>query len=219
MRKILNVVLLCALTGMLAACAVVSSPDRWKTVPADQSATIFGTVTTGDAIFKGVSLKFRNIQTGEEASFKTNIDATGDPELTKDKWQPGFVYEFKVPAGDYEFFNFFGAGGNETWTARRDFSIPFRVEAGRTYYIGEYRVESYLGKGIFVSVAQAGPYFLVIDNEKRDTELWLKRRKEAFEGEVIKLIPKIDPANPILRTTKPAFGDLGPYGGCSGWFC
>lgn len=225
MRKLINATLLSMLAAVLAACSVVNGPERWKSLPTDQSATIFGTVTMGDtgAAYNRVAMYYRNIETKEEAYFQTNIEATGDPELTKDKWQPGFVFEMKIPAGNYEYYNFFavrqGLGGATQWRAKKDYSIPFVIEAGRTYYIGEYRAESYIGKGIFVSQAAAGPYFLVVDNEKRDTQLWLKKRKEPFDGAITKQIPQVGPDNPFVRTTMPAFGDLGPYGGCSGWFC
>jgi len=81
------------------------------------------------------------------------------------------VFAVPLPPGDYEFFTYLGyaPGSGDANYARPkvDFSIPFKIAAGRTTYVGEYIVESrpqMRSTGRLVAEAR----FVVADRLERD---------------------------------------------------
>ncbi len=100
---------------------------------------------------------------GSGAMEYTPADIQGEPAVRKDS-APGTASVFVLPLkpGEYEFYDisFFWPGGdNLSISARKPFSIPMRLEAGKAYYIGEFRSRCE-GKGIC--------FFIQRDQKTRD---------------------------------------------------
>jgi hypothetical protein len=215
--------LCCLAAGLfvLAGCAGIEMPERWKTLPEDNRAVIFGTVTSVGAAqgIRRVELHFRNIETGETASLQAlaGYDTDGLADLYKRREQIGWFFETPLPPGRYEFYKYIAVEPGADWRSREDFSVPFTVEAGHTYYLGEYRSMAYLNEGPLWDFVVGG-YFFLADSYERDAALLAKKRGAPQTG-LIKQVPVPPPSNLYLRTTVAPLGDFGPYSRCQGLFC
>jgi hypothetical protein len=172
---------------LLPACAVTDIPTRWAQVPKDQNAVVFGTVTAelgGPGPLSRYLIRFRSLETKEVAHLSVDpgmaIVAGGDPELYVRQRSMGQFFEITIPAGQYEFFDLWmvaaSAFGSTEYRPKEQFSIPFKVEAGTVNYLGEFRAYPTVGRNIFGMLLPAGGYFVVRDQEARDTQLLIKRR-------------------------------------------
>lgn len=193
---------------LLVGCAGANGPERWKSLPEAQRAVIFGTVTAYESgLFLSTSrLHFRNIETGETAMIAATPgnDITGNPDLYERDKMKVWSFELAVPPGRYEFFSYsatrnMGQFGSTQYHAKQDFSVPFVVEAGKTHYLGEYRAFALMGRNVFGMKLAEGGYFVLVDNQERDTALLAKKRNGSIEGPIINIVPKPDPSNPFVR--------------------
>lgn len=111
-----------------------------------------------------------------------------------DQTENGYVAVRSLPQGDYEIYNFeihLNGGMIQTdYGSRNDFSIPFKVTAGKAVYIGDFTAVKLTGRNIFGMSVHAGAYFLVSDKSGRD--LPIARRKVPTLPEVQMSVP--DPA-------------------------
>lgn len=87
----------------------------------------------------------------------------------------GSVFVVPLPAGRYTFYQyeFFQNAGNaqQTWTAKRDFDIPFDIAPGRATYIGELRANNLFGKNLFGITMSDGAAWQGLDESERDLAL------------------------------------------------
>lgn len=112
----------------------------------------------------------------------------------------------RLPPGDYEVFNFDvhmnGGTIQESWRARRNFSIPFTIAPGGATYLGEFIAVKLTGHNFFGMAVPDGAYFLLSDKAERD--LPVARLKEAGLAEASDAF--VDPKNldnPLLRAGGP----------------
>lgn len=204
----LSLVAIATVLLVLSGCAGAHGPERWNSLPEDQRAVIFGTVTaeeTGILLSRSV-LYFRNLDTQEVGSIETHpfYDTTGNPDLYERHKKIGWVFELTLPPGRYEFFRYFsvrnlGQFGSTQYRSKQEFSVPFAVEAGKIHYLGEYRAHAFMGRNIFGIGLPFGGYFVVLDQQARDTALLAKQRKAPVEDEIVNIVPKPDPSVPLVR--------------------
>jgi hypothetical protein len=157
-------------------------------------------------------IHFRKVETKEAATLKIspgwNVGNKGDPELYEPKRSIGLFFEIALPAGRYEFFDLWmvgvGLGGASTqYTPKEHFSIPFTIEPGTFNYLGEFRAYPMIGPGIFGGVARVGGYFVVRDQEMRDTALLAKRRGGLPSEPIRKITLDLDAnISPLVRRTR-----------------
>ena len=194
---------------LLTGCATQDMPSRWSKLPADQRATMFGTVSAD--LTKGAlsryMIKFRNVDTKEEAWFSIypGHDRSGDPELYERGRTVGVLFDLTLPPGRYEFFDIWmvaatGFGSTE-WKAKTPFSVPFTIEPNTVNYLGELRAYMVLGKNIFGMTAPGGAYWVVRDQETRDTAIFTKRRGGALSEPVRKIVLEVERGDPFMRRT------------------
>jgi hypothetical protein len=136
------------------------------------------------------------------------IGDTRDPELYVKGKTIGRLFEVSLPAGDYELFevSFYysvGAYGGTSWRSEPPFSLPFTITSAGVHYVGEFRAPMIGKSGIGFSVP-AGGYFVILDEEARDTVLLAKRRAAEAGAEpvgtVINIVPDPERAGtPLLR--------------------
>lgn len=213
----LRAVVVAALVAV-SGCMTTKAPDRWSALPEQEKAVLFGAITADTSSRYTLSryeISYRNVATGEVGAFGFSPVRSwmpelgsdrGDPELSVPRRSSGRIFEVTLPAGDYEFFqvhlvNVHGGLGSSTWKSKEPFSVPFTIEPGRTYYIGEIRGFPMIGTSLIGMSVPAGGYFIFVDREARDTELLAKRRGAAL-GPVVNIVPEIvrEPT-PFVRTT------------------
>lgn len=177
----------------LAACNQTTAPARWNDLPVSERATIFGTLTAelgGPMAMELYEIRFRNLQTKEKASLTLNAGlllfpgvrtASGDAELQESGRSMGRSFELTLPAGQYEFYEVWCRGPPGSFPSdykSENFSMPFSVEAGKTYYLGELRAYPLQYKDLLGFSTPYGGYFVLRDSRERDTALWLKKRTD-----------------------------------------
>lgn len=203
----------------LSGCAGAHGPERWKSLPEDQRAVIFGTISAYES---GIALStsrlyFRNIDTGETGSISAEPgnDVTGNPDIYERNKEIGWVFELTVPPGRYEFYGYFAVRnfaqfGSTQYRSKQDFSVPFTIMAGKTHYLGEYRAQAFIGRNVFgISMADGG-YFLLIDSQERDTALLAKKRKAPIDEPVVNIVPNPDQSSLFIRRTPYGAGEKSP---------
>jgi hypothetical protein len=215
-RRLLLV--LVAVGAALAGCfATADTPSRWKQLPPDQVSSVFGTIT---AEMGGPSgplsryvIRFRNIDTREEGFLSVDpaMGSSADPDLYERRRSTGTFFDIAMPPGRYEFYDVWMIGtGGFGWTeyrAREPFSVPFTIEPGKVHYMGEIRAYPVVRPKPFGMSLPAGGYFVLRDQEARDTKLLLKRRAVASVGPIKSLVREIDTnRTPYLRASpQPPF--------------
>ena len=196
----------------LVACASSDTPARWKQLPPEQVGWAFGTITAEMSGPSGpmsrYTIRFRNLDTKEEGFFSINpgLDSSGEPDLYERRKTSGAFFDIPMPAGRYEFFEFWTVAasgfGSTEYRSREPFSVPFTIEQGKVHYLGEFRAYPLVGKNIFGMSLPAGGYFVLRDQEQRDTKLLLKRREVATVGPVKNVARELDTKRtPFLRPT------------------
>lgn len=91
--------------------------------------------------FSGYSVFYREV--GGETPYKMQI-GSGSTLLPPSmmKWdintgiEKGKVFAIELPAGEYEFFNWFVSSGYISFGAKRPFSVTFNIVPGKATYIG-----------------------------------------------------------------------------------
>jgi hypothetical protein len=210
--------LLITLGLALSGCwATTDTPARWKQLPPEQASSVFGTITAEMGGPSGplsrYMIHFRNIDTREESFLSVNpgMDSSGDPELYERRRTSGAFFDITLPPGRYEFYDVWmvaatGFGSTE-YRSREPFSVPFTIEPGKTHYIGEIRAYPVVGRNVFGMSLAAGGYFVLRDQEARDTRILLKRRAVPAVAPVRNLVREIDTnRTPFLRASpQPPF--------------
>jgi hypothetical protein len=135
--------------------------------------------------------------------YKNMFVSTND---MKDIGLHGHLSVKKLAPGDYEVFSYrvswpssqYLAGGEVYPT--EPFSIPFKVEAGKTTYVGCFGAVQLYGKNFMGLKLPAGARFIVTDQSERDIPI--ARTKEPELGPVVLQVPDIDALNiPLFSST------------------
>lgn len=92
--------------------------------------------------------------------------------------ETGKVFVVRLPAGQYEVFDFgFGgtvAGLGTSWSSSTRFSMPFTIRPGQATYIGNFARAPSLGTPLEPQLGAAG-FFVVSDKSERDRAIALSR--------------------------------------------
>ncbi len=103
----------------------------------------------------------------------------------------GRMFALPLQPGEYELVNvhFYYNNGQveKSWEAKEDFSVPFSMEAGKAYYIGDFLARGYWGKNIFGITIPAGGHFVHRYNLGRDLPLLKAKFPELAEKDVVTL--------------------------------
>lgn len=214
---------LCLGLLLLAGCVTSSAPDRWATLPDAQKGTMFGTITAEIStrhMLTRYELQYRNLATREVGALILTPENrrvlpfagdTGDSELYERGKTIGRIFEVSLPAGDYEFFEvrFTHSAGAlvQSWRSEPAFSLPFAIAPGATHYIGEMRGYPIIGKSMIGFSVPAGGYFVILDQEARDTSLLAKRRAAqagaAPVSAVVNIVPDPQHAGTVFLRRAP----------------
>nr|WP_298165780.1 hypothetical protein [uncultured Pseudomonas sp.] len=82
----------------------------------------------------------------------------------------GSLFALALKPGDYEIYYMrLQSGGSQMWS-KREFSVPFSIEAGKAFYIGDFR-SSCLSR----SLARGQCHFLYDSRIERDKPLLMKK--------------------------------------------
>lgn len=123
-----------------------------------------------------------------------NLFYARTPRDVRETWHGiGTLFVLPLKPGRYEIYNvFFERGSVKTWK-REDFSIPLDVEAGRAYYLGDFRAGCINSQGRCM--------FLHSDHLQRDTALVRAKYPEVPELEPVEL-KGLDGAYPFILEEK-----------------
>lgn len=137
--------------------------------------------------YDGFNLSYRNVDTKKVGSLSlySGMVATNVKVLAfEDGKGKGDVRSLTLPAGNYEFYNYFVNTGVSEWRAMQDFSIPFTVAAGKAVYLGEVRMLRRFEK-ILGLKAHAGGRFEIRDMSARDVPLFQSRFKDVDPAAIV----------------------------------
>lgn len=115
----------------------------------------------------------------------------------------GTVIAYRLLPGEYEITNFNITHLNHYHRARRDFSLRFVVEKGKTTYLGEYVSHAKQTRGTNGFSPIQYVHMVVQDQQERDIRIAGKRIPEAATYPVIRSVMDRDSALYPLIRTKP----------------
>lgn len=103
----------------------------------------------------------------------------------------GTLFVMPLKPGRYELYNLrFDRGSSVSWS-REDFTIPFQLEAGKAYYIGDFRAGC-------VTPGQSTCLFLHSDHLERDSAL-VRAKYPQVPGLQRLDLPNLYSATPFIR--------------------
>lgn len=192
----LRLIPLIAAVLFLNACGTVSHiPEEYRAAP-EEAAFLVGSIavqTSGEEEQYGdSSLEIR--QVGSDASAHISFYQSGGfPSAadyqTADK--EGGPFALALEPGNYEFVNvsfFYNyAYYTRTYTAEEDFSVPFTLEAGKVYYVGEFLSFGRYGRNLLGLSIPTGGYFVNTNNFEHDWPLLLAKHPEIANREIVQL--------------------------------
>lgn len=194
MRLKLTSLLLISL--ILGACAAKIIPDRYLATP-DEAAYLVGSIgvqLSGENRSPNSfsTLFFRQVGDEEKAVLMVSQTPLVRDEVDyKNAEKRGSVFSLPLKPGRYEIVNvsfFYNSGQVEkTYTAEEDFSIPFTIEAGKAYYMGEFLAYGSYGKNIFGITIPAGGFFVINRNTERDLDLLRGKYPELEDIDIVEL--------------------------------
>jgi hypothetical protein len=193
-RIALIVACLLLLSGCISKEAV-RMPTALENYSGDKAGQVFGTLGTFPRTpFSSVTIFFRQVGSKDSGRFFFAYDSIlGGPQVdVVESKARGTIFVGRLPAGNYELFqvNFFinrGQFGTTTFASRKEFSIPFKVEKGKSTYLGEFIAYDTTGKNFFNMTIPAGGYYVVTDKSQRDIAILSKK-------------PGANPTWPILKS-------------------
>ena len=183
----------------LTACAGVSGhhiPDEYIALP-EEAALLVGSIgvkTAGEDESPNSFSRIKFRQKGDEKRATLVISQSllfpSDMDYEESD-RDGIVFSLALEPGEYEIVNvsfFYNDGSVEkSYSAKEDFSVPFFIEAGRVYYMGEFLAYGRYGKNIFGITIPAGGYFVHHTNYERDLPLLLAKYPELQDREMVQL--------------------------------
>jgi hypothetical protein len=163
---------------LVSACATVEPgevPRGVREVPPEKAGIVFGSVGVGGRSgFSDQGLRYRAIGATEGALIRFRQNGILDTPVDFSEGESrGSVFAMRLPPGEYELHNvhFFvnrGQFGTTTFTAKGDFSIPFKVVEGTATYLGEFLTYPITGRNVFGGRVPGGGYFVVSSKLDRD---------------------------------------------------
>lgn len=177
-------IILAALLGGCASVSVYDGPNAGFAVTsiALKSGTPFETV----------GLHFRRRGSGDDRGrlwFSGDVVTVGPKADFDTPQNKGFVGSLRLAPGEYEIFNVEARYGNNWFSVKQDFSIPFTVSAGAITYVGAYTFDAVTGKNIFGSTIPVGPVISIGDQQTRDIAVIKARLPETVGMNVQRSVP------------------------------
>ena len=175
------------LVVVLGACSTVDPvgmPAGISQPPSGQGGVLFGSLGVGmQTPYTQQGLRYRLKGKKESALivFRESGIGIGDTPIDfTEGAAKGSVFAIRLPPGEYELCNVYffvnrGQYGSASFTAKNDFSIPFRVTEGDATYLGEFLTYSTTGKNFLGMSVPGGGYFVVNDKLERDYALLGKK--------------------------------------------
>jgi hypothetical protein len=207
--KICRLVILLTLTGFATACVTIDTVKIPKeSVPnsKEEAAYLMGTLavkTEGDDYAPNglYSLKFRSVGGSESGALNfSQTDLNHTPIAYKTSDSKGGIFVASLRPGDYEFHNvhfiYPGPLVHYTFSAKRDFSIPFTLKSGRVLYVGELTATGVWGKNALQYVPIGG-YFARSNQIWRDKQL-IEAAHPEIKGLSIDILPIEKEAPPFV---------------------
>ena len=167
----------------LNACAGLHDhdvPDAYQ-APPEQAAYMIGSMglkTTGENKSPNNYswIYFRQRGDDDKASILVSQSFYYDVDRDyKERDREGSVFSLALEPGDYEFMDvrfFYNTGTVQTThRAEEEFSLPFSLEAGKVYYLGEFLAYGRYGENFLGFTVPAGGYFEHRMNSERDLPL------------------------------------------------
>jgi hypothetical protein len=176
--------ILAALLGGCASVSVYEGPNA--------GFAVTSIAVRSSAAFDTVGLHFRRRGSGADRGrlwFSKDFLTVG-PKADFDTAQSkGFFGSLRLAPGEYEIYNVEARYGNNWFSIKQDFSIPFTVGPGAITYVGAYTFDAVLGKNIFGSTIPAGPVIFIGDQQARDVAVINARLPETAGMSVQRAIP------------------------------
>lgn len=168
---------------LMAGCATTGQ------IPRDYSGSDAGYLIVGLGAAPGTNytsytLKFRKKSDPAEGSVRYLQENLFKPTPRDfdDSQENGFVDIQKLPAGEYEIYNFsiFLNGGmfQNYYGSRQDFSIPFKIVPDKATYIGDFTAVKITGKNFFGMTVPGGAYFILSNKQSRDVSIAKRKLPE-----------------------------------------
>jgi hypothetical protein len=183
--RMLNAALSAAMVVLISACATVGPgevPSGLSEAPPEKTGLVFGSVGVGGPTpFQTQGLRYRAMGSSENALIFFRKGGLMDtPVDFSEGAARGSVFAMRLPPGDYELYNvlFFvnrAQFGSTTFTAKGNFSIPFKVVEGTATYLGEFLTYPVTGKSIFGGRVPSGGYFVVSNKLDRDFSILARK--------------------------------------------
>jgi hypothetical protein len=199
-RHICNLVLV----ACLAACA--TPPFINIKAPTNESGVVViavGTAIESQAL--DLHLSIRDVNRKLTQSFRylrgTFLQASTEDFAYSQAY--GTVIAYRLLPGEYEIFNFNLTHLRHYHRARRDFSLRFVVEKGKTTYLGEYISHAKQIRGTNGLSPIQYVHIVVQDQQERDLRIVGKRIPEAATNPVIRSVMDRDSVLYPLIRTKP----------------
>jgi len=197
----------------LNACAGVSGhhiPDEYIALP-EEAAFLVGSIgvkTAGENespnSFSRIDFRQRGDEKKATLVISQSLYFPSDMDY-KEADREGTVFSLVLEPGEYEIVNvsFFYNNGyvEKSYSAKEDFSVPFSIEAGRVYYMGEFLAFGKYGKNIFGITIAAGGYFVHYTNYERDLPLLLTKYPELQDREIVQLDLEVN-VPPLIYSSK-----------------
>lgn len=143
---------------------------------------------------------FHNKATGEKDSFWWNPDNDFEgrkPEIREGN-KEGLVEIHKLPPGEYILDNFGIDDGGLSWSAIKDFDVPFTIEPNKTTYLGEFEAVVVTRKN-FLGVTRPD-HFYFVPSDHKDRDMAIANRITPNLGSVIDQAPSAKAFNsPLVR--------------------
>ena len=202
--RFLGVIAAIAVSLIVSGCA---SNSLAKYQGADAGFAVFSYARQKDAPYRSYAFRYRtrdHKQDGYSVWITDGILFQKDPDVNYGS-QSAFVDVIRLPPGDYEIYDFDVHQGSYpaevTYSAQKEFSIPFSVHAGETVYLGEFLAIATKGKNIFGITVDGPPYFVLSDQNARD--LGIAKGKQPAINTVRVAVPNADTLGLAFVRSKP----------------
>lgn len=191
----MKILLSLVVTLVLSGCATSNYfvPDEYTSNPS-KSGFITGTIaskTKGEDQNPNTTstLLFRKVGSEAPAGVMLKKHFMGPTKWDfQEKDRDGKVFKLAIDPGDYEIYGvgFYFNNGQvfRRYESKEPFSVPFTIEEGKVYYLGEFLAYGLWGRNIFRISIPAGGFFEASENKARDFDL-IKAKFPELQGQEI----------------------------------
>ena len=188
---------------LIASCAIYRYQGPKRVTSADLNSThgiLMGTFSrdSKQSNYMSQAFYFKNVKTDKHYEVKSSVSWGFLTNEMKDDFNTpdshGDLFTFSLPAGDYVLFNFnlFNSNGyfHQSWGSKKDFAIPFTVEANKVNYLGEIQLMAFLGENLLGIKVPNGGIWVIRDKSERDLALAEKKLTKVPLDYVNNVVPQ-----------------------------